>query len=311
MSGGKARRWVFTLNNPEISGEEFSEYLKTQDCVKWYVFQLEKAPTTGTLHFQGAMGFSYPKRMKEVKIVLRCPHAHVEVMKAKKPDYCMKEDTRQEGPWMYGTPTSAGTRSDIVEFVDAIKKKATNKQLLEEYPDQFVKYNRVIEAARAALQPDREEPPTVILFTGPPGCGKTAAAKKYAQEHNLSYYLRAPHKAWFQGYDFQDVCILDEVDKYRECGMSWGLFLRLIDRYEVDVELKGASKQLTSKVIIMTAIKDPEYWFSEENSREQIERRITHWHKYLGDDWVDFTPALYRHPVSELRYPSICINPNK
>ena len=88
--------------------------------------------------------------------------------------------------------------------------------------------------------------------------------------------------------------------------MSWGLFLRLIDRYEVDVELKGASKQLTSKVIIMTAIKDPEGWYSEENSREQIERRITHWYKYLDDDWVDLTPALYRHPVREMKLPPIC-----
>ena len=57
-------------------------------------------------------------------------------------------------------------------------KKATNKQLLEEHPEQWVKYNRVVEATRAALQPDREEPPTVILFTGPPGCGKTYAAKR-------------------------------------------------------------------------------------------------------------------------------------
>ena len=56
----------------------------------------------------------------------------------------------------------------------------------------------------------------------------------------------------------------------------------------------------------MTAIKDPEGWYSEENSREQIERRITHWYKYLDDDWVDLTPALYRHPVREMKLPPIC-----
>lgn len=303
----QARRWSFTYNNPPMPGQEYSEYLEERKGVKWFVFQLEKAPTTGTLHFQGFIGFANPKRMNEVKKVLNCDHVHLEPMKAKKVDYAMKEDTRQEGPWQYGTPTFAGKRSDIAAFVDSIKAKATDVDLIDKHPDQWIKYQKTIEVTRAALSARRTEPPTVILFSGQPGDGKTRAAIEYATKRGLSFYIRTPHKTWFQGYQGQDVCILDEVDKYEDTGLPFGLFLRLIDRYPVDVEVKGGSWPLTSKVMILTAVNPPEAWYRKSDIREQIERRVTRWFDCQNGEWIDRTSELFRPIKKEPTVPPLVL----
>lgn len=302
----RARRWIFTYNNPPMPGQEYAEFLENQKGVKWFVFQLERAPTTGTLHFQACIGFANPIRGRELIKRIECNN-FIAPMRANTPDYCLKEDTRVEGPWRFGKPTFQGQRSDIAAFVDSIKDKASNIDLIDRHLDQWVKYNKVIDVTRAALQPPRTEPPTVILFSGQPGDGKTRAAVEYATKRNLSYYIRTPHKSWFQGYIGQDVCILDEVDKYEDTGLPFGLFLRLIDRYSVDVEVKGGSWPMTSKVMILTAVNPPEAWYRKSDIREQIERRITTWFDCQNQQWVDRTAELFRPIKKEPTVPPIVI----
>lgn len=274
----QARRWVFTYNNPPMPGQEYSEYLQDQDCVKWFVFQLEKAPTTGTLHFQGAIGFKNPKRMSEVKNTLQCQHAHLEVMKAKDASYCMKEDTRQEGPWTFGDVTFSGKRNDIIKMHEAIKRGDKLDDIIDQHAAPFYKYAKTALWVRNRYMPDRTDKPKVVLYTGPSGCGKTLRATMFAKKRNLPFYTRTLTNHWFDGYEQQDVCILDEVDKK---AMPFSQLLNLLDYNAASVEVKGFTTKFTSKYVFLTATTPPSQWYPNwPHSGPQVERRIDLWY-----DW--------------------------
>ena len=53
--GQKVQRYLFTWNNPTLSGDEFADFLKDIDAVTGFVFQLEEGEN-GTPHFQGWRG---------------------------------------------------------------------------------------------------------------------------------------------------------------------------------------------------------------------------------------------------------------
>lgn len=58
-------------------------------------------------------------------------------------DYCMKEDTRVDGPWergIYGG--NQGQRSDLEDVKTAIKAGATKSDLMEEHSEVMAKYPR-------------------------------------------------------------------------------------------------------------------------------------------------------------------------
>ena len=48
----QARDWCFTINNPVQTEQEFMEYLQTVKDLRYVVFQRERAPETGTEHYQ-------------------------------------------------------------------------------------------------------------------------------------------------------------------------------------------------------------------------------------------------------------------
>jgi len=139
----------------------------------------------------------------------------------------------------------------------------------------------------------------VVLFTGYSGCGKTHAAVEYAEKRGLDYWIRGPHKHWFEGYQQQPIAIFDECDKYKESGLPFGLFLRVLDKYPVDVEKKGGSIPFTSAYIVLTAVNPPiEWYYYGEEIKQQIERRITYWFDFDKDteSWKDVSDKLYRPP---------------
>lgn len=273
--------------------------------LSFWIFQKEIAPETGTVHFQGYLHFSRVQSLAYLKKWIS-PIPHFEAAKGTLEQniaYCSKEDSRAEGdeaevgPWRGGEEPEQGRRSDLIAFVDTIKSGATDAELLEKHPKEFVRHFKVIENIRATMAPRRDGPPLVILFTGPSGCGKTRSAVDYAEKRNLRYWIRGPHKHWFQGYQGEPVAILDEVDKYEQQGFSLGLLLRILDRYAVDVEFKGGSRPFSSNIIILTAVLPPEAWYSRASDvAEQIGRRITTWFEWddVNYQWKDSTAKLYR-----------------
>lgn len=274
----QARRWVFTYNNPEISGQEYAEFLENKEGVKWFVFQKEAASTTGTPHFQGCIGFKNPKRMNEVKNLLNCDHIHVEIMKANNADYCMKEETRIEGPWTFGRPSFSGQRTDIIKMHEAIKRGDKIEDIIDNHAAPFYKYAKTALWVRNRFTPDRTEKPKVVLYSGPPGCGKTIRCVMFAKNRNLPYYTRTLTNHWFDGYEQQDVCILDEVDKK---AMPFSQLLNVLDRGSCSVEIKGGTTKFNSKYVFLTSTVPPKDWYPNwPKANEQLQRRFDLWYAY-------------------------------
>lgn len=123
MSGPQLLRFDFTFftnENPIDSEKDFTGHKITnkiadltgitafckERCSKW-CFQLEKAPTTGKLHFQGRVLFlkKYRIRAETIKRPNKNPLPGAfwtptsNKTNLENFDYVMKEDTRVEGPW--------------------------------------------------------------------------------------------------------------------------------------------------------------------------------------------------------------------
>lgn len=311
MSEKRSRNWTFTWNNPSKLGAEivsiFDEEVK-KGRISYFIFQKEIAPETGTPHFQGYVQFGQAQRFSALKKLLSS-EVHLEIANgspSQNEAYCSKVESRapgsddEVGPWSGGKKREdQGRRNDIEGYMDAIIGGATDLELLENHKKEFAKYHKVINVVRRIKMGNKREPPVVVLFTGYPGCGKTHSAVQYAEKRGLDYWIRGPHKHWFEGYAQQPIAILDECDKYSQSGLPLGLFLRVLDKYPVDVEIKGATVGFTSAYIILTAVLPVNHWYpGGDEVKEQIERRITVWMHFdeIEDKWVNKTHELYRPP---------------
>ena len=93
----KVRTWLCTLNNPELTLEQVHQ----RTSAAYTVGQLEQG-ANGTLHLQFVQNFRIPRRLAHYKKYL--PQAHCEPVLVDNgvDKYCMKQETRVDGPWEYG-----------------------------------------------------------------------------------------------------------------------------------------------------------------------------------------------------------------
>ena len=85
----QSRSWVFTINNPKQTEQEFYDYLCTLNNLKYFTFQRERGDE-GTEHFQGYIEFSMPKKFSTMRNVLSEKsigvQAHIEMRNGTKKD---------------------------------------------------------------------------------------------------------------------------------------------------------------------------------------------------------------------------------
>lgn len=296
---------MFTWNNPPVLPAvvcaSFDTLIANGNLLR-YVFQ-EEVGAQGTRHYQGWLRFKSDLRMGAVLKMFNGAKPHLEAQRgsnAQADAYCSKVETRVSGPWEGGVAVAAlptpGTRNDLSSLVAAIRAGSSDLVLLDSHPGESVKYDRGIERVRRILQGPRNEPPVVICLFGGPGVGKTRDALEFAHRCGLSVWIHPGRGGWFSGYEQQQVVILDEVDKWCD-SYGFGPFLRLLDRYPTQVEIKGSYREFNSKFIFLCASVSPRAWFPDrvgvvEDRFQQVERRITHaYTKWLGD------PAWLPHKI--------------
>lgn len=256
------RNCVITLNNYTAD-----EYELMCNWVGWsyVVVGREIAPGTGTPHLQVYGELRTRSRMVTINRALggRC---HIESRRgtqSQAADYCKKGGDFIER----GELREQGHRADL----DLARRVVAEDgmRVLAQFGN--VQQLRVAQIYLTYNEEPRDFQPTVWWLWGPTGVGKSRRAREIMEEHDADVYCKDATK-WWDGYDGHAGTIIDD---YR--GGDFVEMLRLLDRYEHRVEVKGGYRQFRSRFIVITSPKKPEHTFGGLlEDIMQLLRRITY-----------------------------------
>lgn len=298
----RSRNFCFTINNPcaniarSVSSAHSTEtseaFLVAQspfiNCtassltIKLCVWQLEEG-SNSTPHIQGYIEMAASQRYSTMK-QLFSGTAHIEKRKGTRHDnilYCTKAE-RLQGPWHYALKEEDKDLDALILRAQKTKltkadKKAINMmkeclhknddELLETYGQTYLRFVKQVEHYRLRHTKPRDWEMNVIVLQGPTGCGKS----KWAKENFPGAYYKMDDK-WWDGYNLHESVILDD---FYGGWIKLAEFLKLLDRYEYHIQVKGGVKPFVAKNIIITTNTYPDRWYKFQFDR--IERRISRW----------------------------------
>lgn len=267
----KAQRYCFTIN---FEGRTLESVVE-QDLlppiaapIGYRIYQIE-AGESGTVHFQGYLELREPLTNRELHALPgmeRCSAFFANGSCEENQRYCSKEEGRLQGPFEEGEPVcEPGTRSDLIRLKDAIDRGAGDSELWEIHFPSAVRYFKGLQLYRAQRVLPREQQPRVIIFWGDAGAGKSRRAFSIIRRRGWSSYCKA-NDQWWDGYCGQHAVIWDEFDPAIVPARH---LLRVIDRYECRVQIKGGTIQFNSPVIFITSNEHPRDWYPSLNERFQ------------------------------------------
>lgn len=292
------RQWLFTENNP--TGLIDWNYVDKSNHIRYAVYQMEVGEE-GTPHLQGYVEFKRTVRLSYCKKLLA--RAHWEPRRGSRDEaraYCMKDETRVDGPYEYGTwnAEGQGNRTDMVQLKDDIVAGKPLQYILENHPGSAIRYRNNIRAFLAEQVKPRSWKTEVHILYGPTGTGKT----RYVMDTYPDVFIKQNDTKWWDGYDKHETVLLDEF--YGWIPFHW--LLRLLDRGPVKVEVKNGQVEFVPKRIFITSNARPDHWYKNDKLAEHwpsFVRRITSWvwcprlgEHYPYDNWDDFFQAPTVHP---------------
>lgn len=304
------KAWCFTINNvdeclPQTEenaeqwfAEQFVSYLsypERRSLIRYTCFQLEIGQTTGRRHCQGYIYLQSARRLGFVKRLIgefgidtiygRQLSPHIERSRGtpqQNREYCSKADTAVVGTYReIGELPRQGARSDLTELAEAIAEGGDIHDIAAQFPTEFIKYSKGIQALKTALSSKPRSPsvdPTVYWWFGPTGTGKS----RLAFETYPDAYIKMPTNKWWDGYESQTTVILDD---YRPTMCPFHELLRLLDRYPMKVEFKGGSTELQATTFVITTCERPELLWQGKTTEmiDQLIRRLTEIRQFNAD----------------------------
>lgn len=274
----RAKRWVFTLNNPEVNEIELTDIF--QDVgVEYLVFQLEIGEETGTPHFQGFVCFEKQKRLSEIRHLIPARFSVARGTVAQNRVYCTKPETRVGDFCEIGEPPAEErARTDLTELHSRLQSGTlTTRQYANEHFDLFLRYPNLVQNYELSQIEGRNDGCEIscVLLVGFAGTGKSFMAAKMARDLGLGRVYRHSLGKWWDGYRGERITIFDD---FRGHSLSITDFKLVFDRYALRVQVKGSSCPLAATHFFITTNLDPKDWWKEElYAREQdaITRRFT------------------------------------
>lgn len=248
----RCKNWVFTLNNYTPVEEQAIRDLGSSPQVIYIVFGREEGEEQGTPHLQGTICFQERQRFRQAKRILgeRC---HLEKMKGtplQASDYCKKDDDFEE----FGDlPGGAGCRSDLVALKNDIDAGKRLSEIADTHFGTYLRYHRGINLYRGLKATPRTWETLVIVYWGNTGTGKTRAV----HENATDLYTHVGGN-WFDGYDGEKQVLFDEF-----CGSDFKLsyLLKLLDRYPMQVPIKGGFVNWAPQEIYIATNLNPDEWY--------------------------------------------------
>lgn len=262
MSDSRARGWCFTINNYTELDEhvvfEMAQYAKYVVCGR------ENGSENGTPHLQGFVYFDTLKSFKQVKEIHST--AHWEAMRGtvdQAAEYCKKE-----GDWFEaGTkPLNQSEKGERGKPTIAERWALAKAGEYEQLPPENLKIYKYIHAMYRTVE-DRNVLDNVWVC-GPSGCGKSS----WVRETYPVFYSK-PMNKWWDGYDHEDVVVLDDYDPKHTEYLSY--YLKIwADHYSFNAEVKGGMMRIRPKTIIVTSQYSLDACFPEKETLAAISRRF-------------------------------------
>lgn len=238
-----ARTWLITRNNPEIPAQDYLKDLYEKTGAIFVAGQLERGEE-GTPHIQAYMNFKQAVRITKITKYDKKIHAEKVKIDNGAHKYCMKEETRVEGPWEYGTkPVQRNNKEDWEEV-----RKMAKEGRLEDIPaDIYIKhYGNLTRIMKDNMKVQDSDHLRGIWIHGAPGTGKS----RWAREQGLPFYPKLCNK-WWDGYQGQELVIMDDIGRDHKClGQQLKIWT---DRYGCILETKGGAITDKYKWFIVTS----------------------------------------------------------
>lgn len=280
-----AVRWSFS----SFAGSHVAELVKPSftDDIRFLVYQIERAPTTGALHVQGYVEMYKPKRVKGLNKWYPAHHEKSGGNAASNIEYCTKEG-RIEGPWQFGAPQAQGSRTDLASAIETGKNRGIIA-VIDDHPQVYAKYHNGLEKIVRRYLPKRNFKTIVEIHYGAARVGKTRQAWDRFPDLYEAMIPSQGKNSWFDDYAGQEVVLFDEFQgQYDFCQLK-----RLLDRYPMKVEVKNGTTQWAPRRIIITSNRAPNTWYPKTFRNEQqlaaFVERIEHTYQYFGtagDGWA-------------------------
>lgn len=303
MQGSKSKYYCFTVNHPRWVESEDAETDMSLFDVEWdcpwrywqdvtFVIWSYEVGANGTPHIQGYLELYAPERLTALKHHLGLEGAHFEMRRGTQfeaiaycekpahPDMFSAEEiaTHRQGPFYCGEPSEqrqgkAKTHS-LNAMVEAIRRGDSDRQLLETFQGAAMMHFNKVPAVRAVFRNEdrgpREVMPSVFLFVGPTGTGKTRTAHAIAEHLGSTYIVPDARGSglYWDGYLQQESVIIDDFDGSR---CKPGFLKQLCDRRAFTVAPIGRPNiEFNSPNIFITSNRVPKAWWPKAASPTDV-----------------------------------------
>jgi len=223
-------RFIATLNNPQekypdFMAQDWLEAMYKASKAEYVNGQLEKGEE-GTVHLQYYVHFAkeHKKRVTALKKLCKFTHWQPVTKDNGASDYCLKEDTRVEGPWEFG-------KKPLRQYVKGECKEARaekNKMLMDKDLDELQQTGEIalsqvpmLKRAKDIIEAIRQKKETRpiegsleehnVWMYGDAGRGKTGWIIDYFND-NGGYYEKDKSKYW-NNYDQEKNVLIDDIEK--------------------------------------------------------------------------------------------------
>lgn len=254
------------------------ELMTSWEAVKYYVIGFETAKT-GTKHLHALLEFKNSAKVGTIRHRLHGAHLEVPRFKENVIKYCKKDGTFIETDT--GVPeNNQGKRNDLVKCCETIKKFG-ERAVYDDMPHMMLKYPNGIQKLLTLRAQDIVKPePYICWIYGPPGYGKSFYVTDLCRQKRIELWTANLTDEWFDGYEPEEhkAVLIDDLRPTSAVTKGWSfqMLLRLLDRYDMNVPVKGGFKRWVPEYIFITAPSHPFeiYGHSGGESYDQLSRRL-------------------------------------